>query len=54
MITGGASRLGFPSQTEMILDVDHELGVSEIAEWLKTSRQYVVGGFRVPDEHNRV
>ena len=47
MITNGSDKPGFASQITKILDEEPGLSVKELAERLKTNRQFMAGVLRV-------
>ena len=54
MITNGSDKPGFASQITKILDEEPELSVKELAERLKTNRQFMAGVLRVLEERQEV
>ena len=54
MITNGTDKQGFTRQITEILNKEPGLSVKELAERLKTNRQYMAGVLKVLEEHEKV
>ena len=54
MITNGTKKQDFASQITKILDKEPGLSVKELAERLKTNRQFMAGVLKVLEEHQEV
>lgn len=54
MITNGSGKPEFVSQVKAILEKEPGLSVKELAEKLKTNRQYMAGALKVLEEHREV
>lgn len=54
MITNGTNKPDFASQVKGILDKEPGLSVKELAERLKTNRQYMAGILKVLEEQGEV
>ena len=54
MITNGTNKPDFASQVKGILDKEPGLSIKELAERLKTNRQYMAGALKVLEEQEEV
>jgi len=54
MITNESNKPGFASQITKILDKEPGLSVKELAEKLKTNRQFMAGVLKALEEHQEV